>query len=87
VELAEGVADEVGRLDALRYDDGSGVSAPSVAAAFELSYRQLDQDAARLFRLLPADPGPDVSTEAAAELAGWPAHQARAALGRLTGRT
>lgn len=81
------MADEVGRLEALRYDDGSGVSAPSVAAAFELSYRQLDQDAARLFRLLPADPGPDVSTEAAAELAGWPAHQARAALGRLTGRT
>jgi len=83
-ELAFEIADEVRRLKTLRYDDGSGVSAPSVAAAFELSYRQLDQDAARLFRLLPADPGPDVSTEAAAELAGWPAHQARAALGRLT---
>ena len=83
-ELAGEVADEVRRLETLRYDDGSGVSAPSVAAAFELSYRQLDQDAARLFRLLPADPGPDVSTEAAAELAGWPANQARAALGRLT---
>ena len=32
------------RLEALRYDDGSGTSAPSVAAAFELSYRQLDAD-------------------------------------------
>jgi hypothetical protein len=71
-ELADDMDDEVRRLGMLRYDDGSGVSAPSVAAAFELSYRQLDEDAARLFRLLPADPGPDVSTEAAAALAGRP---------------
>jgi hypothetical protein len=35
------MADEVRRLAGLRYDDGSGVSAPSVAAAFELSYRQM----------------------------------------------
>ena len=82
-ELAAEMADEVRRLEALRYDDGGGVSVPSVAAAFELSYRQLDADAARLFRLLPAGPGPDVSTGAAAELAGWPAHRARAVLGRL----
>jgi tetratricopeptide (TPR) repeat protein len=81
-ELATQMADEMRRLEALRYDDGSGVSAPSVAAAFELSYRQLDEDAARLFRL-PAAPGPDVSTEAATELAGWPASQTRAAIGRL----
>jgi tetratricopeptide (TPR) repeat protein len=82
-ELAAEMADEVGRLAALRYDDGGGAGAPSVAAAFELSYRQLDEDAARLFRLLPAAPGPDVSTGAAAELAGWPAGRARAAVGRL----
>jgi tetratricopeptide (TPR) repeat protein len=82
-ELATEMADEVGRLAALRYDDGSGVSAPSVAAAFELSYRQLDEDAARMFRLLPADPGPDVSTRAAAELADWPVGRARAVFGRL----
>ena len=48
-ELADQLADEVGRLAALRYDDGGGTSAPSVAAAFDLSYRQLDQPAARLF--------------------------------------
>ena len=54
------LADEASRLKALRYDDGSGCGAPSVEAAFELSYRQLDADAARLFRLLSADPGPDV---------------------------
>ena len=83
-ELAAEMTDEVRRLETLRYDDGSGVSAPSVAAAFELSYQQLDDDAARMFRLLPADPGPDVSTEAATELVGWPAGRARAAIGRLT---
>jgi len=82
-ELADQMADEVRRLEALRYDDGGGVSVPSVAAAFELSYRQLDEDAARLFQLLPAGPGPDVSTEAVAELAGWPGGRARAAIGRL----
>ena len=82
-ELATEMADEVGRLAALRYDDGGGVSAPSVAAAFELSHRQLDEDAARMFRLLPADPGPDVSTRAAAELAEWSVGRARAVFGRL----
>ena len=82
-ELAAEMADEVRRLGALRYDDGSGVNAPSVAAAFELSYRQLDEDAAQMFRLLPADPGPDVSTGAAAELAGWPAGRTRTAISRL----
>jgi hypothetical protein len=39
------------------------------AAAFELSYPQLDENAARTFRLLPADSGPDMSTGAVAELA------------------
>jgi tetratricopeptide (TPR) repeat protein len=82
-ELAEELAGEVGRLETLRYDDGSGISAPSVAAAFELSCRQLDADAALLFRLLPADPGPDVSTVAAAALAGWPSVRARTVLGQL----
>jgi tetratricopeptide (TPR) repeat protein len=82
-ELADALADEVSRLEALRYDDGGQISAPSVAAAFELSCRQLDEAAARLFRLLPVDPGPDVSTAAAAALAGWPPGQARAVLGQL----
>ena len=43
-EVADELADEMRRLEALRYDDGGGTSAPSVAAAFELSYRQLDRD-------------------------------------------
>jgi hypothetical protein len=84
-ELADALTNEVGRLETLRYDDGSGVSAPSVAAAFELSYQRLDADAALLFQLLPADPGPDVSTAAAAALAGfWPLGRARMVLGQLS---
>ena len=42
-DLAEELADEIRRLEVLQYDDGGGTSAPSVAAAFELSYRQLDK--------------------------------------------
>ena len=82
-ELAGELGSEVGRLEALAYDDGGGTSAPSVAAAFELSYRQLDAAAALLFRLLPVNPGPDVSTAAVAALAGWPAGEARRVIGRL----
>ncbi|MER6618028.1 tetratricopeptide repeat protein [Streptomyces xantholiticus] len=52
------------RLRRLRREDRA------VRAAFDLSYRQLDQQHARFFRLLPLNPGPDVSTEAAAQLAG-----------------
>jgi tetratricopeptide (TPR) repeat protein len=83
VELAGRLDDEAHRLDTLRYDVGSGSSVPSVAAAFELSYRQLGEDAARLFRLLPAAPGPDVSSAALAELADWPAERARDVIRRL----
>ena len=82
-ELTQELADEVNRLEALRYDDGGQVSSQSVAAAFELSYRQLDGEAARLFRLLSVDRGPDVSTAAAAALADTQPGRARAMLGRL----
>ena len=83
-ELGGAVANEMNRLETLHYDDGSGSGAPSVAAAFGLSYRQLDSDAARLFRLLPVDPGPDISTVAAAALVDWPPARTRTVLGRLT---
>jgi hypothetical protein len=82
-ELAAELADEVRRLEALRYDDGSGVSAPSVAAAFELSYRQLAEDTARMFRLLSDGPGPDLSTAAAAALADRPVGETRRVIGQL----
>ncbi|PTH86557.1 hypothetical protein C9J60_20195 [Streptomyces sp. A244] len=42
----------------------------AVTAAFELSYRKLAEDQARLFRLISLHPGPDFSTEATAELYG-----------------
>jgi tetratricopeptide (TPR) repeat protein len=82
-DLADELADEVRRLEALRYDDGGGTSAPSVTAAFELSYRRLDEGAARVFRLLPVNPGPDVSTAAVAALADLSAGEARTVMGRL----
>ena len=82
-ELADELAGERGRLEGLRYDDGSGAGALSVAAAFELSYRRLDDISARLFRALPLGPGPDLSAAAAAVLADLPASQVRGVLGGL----
>jgi tetratricopeptide (TPR) repeat protein len=82
-DMVDELADEVRRLEALCYDDGSGTSAPSVAAAFELSYRRLGEVAARVFRLLPVNPGPDVSTAAVAALAALPTGDARTMIGQL----
>jgi tetratricopeptide (TPR) repeat protein len=82
-ELADELAVERVRLEGLRYDDGGGAGALSVAAAFELSYRRLDDTPARLFRALPLGPGPDLSAAAAAVLADLPARQARGVLGGL----
>lgn len=50
------------RLRHLRREDRA------VQAAFDLSYERLGGEQARLFRLLPLDPGPDVSTWAATQL-------------------
>ena len=53
------------------------------AAAVELSYRRLSETAARVFRLLPVNPGPDVSTGAAAVLADLPVREIRRVLAGL----
>ena len=82
-ELAEELAVESERLEQLRYDDGSGSAAPSVLAAFDLSYRRLEQVPARVFRLLSVNPGPDVSTAAAAHLADLPVSKVRRVLAGL----
>ena len=82
-ELADELATEQDRLQRLAYDDGSGPGAPSVAAAFELSYRRLDETFARVFRLLPVNPGPDISTAAAAVLADLPVTEVRRVLAGL----
>jgi tetratricopeptide (TPR) repeat protein len=60
--LATDLADTTSRLGELHYDD------TAVRAAFDLSYRRLDADAARLFRLMALNPGPELSIEAAAVL-------------------
>ncbi|MCR6485050.1 winged helix-turn-helix domain-containing protein [Amycolatopsis sp. OK19-0408] len=55
----------------------------SVAAAFALSYRQLDPARQRMFRLLGLNPGPDVDVPAAAALAGTTAAEAERLLESL----
>ena len=82
-EPAKELASESARLERLRYDDGGGPGAPSVAAAFELSYRRLEEIPARIFRLLPVNPGPDISTTTAAVLAGIPVGEVRRVLAGL----
>ncbi|MER5963557.1 tetratricopeptide repeat protein [Streptomyces sp. NPDC002057] len=62
--LAERLAQEERRLDALSAGD------VRVAAAFDLSYRQLTPGAARMFRLLALVPGPDTGAAGAAMLTG-----------------
>ncbi|MEU0561333.1 tetratricopeptide repeat protein [Dactylosporangium sp. NPDC006015] len=61
--LARTLAAEHTRLDRLARQDRA------VKAAFDLSYESLDHRQALLFRLLPVNPGPDVSTEAVSHLA------------------
>ncbi|MGQ4366267.1 tetratricopeptide repeat protein [Streptomyces sp. SAS_272] len=43
--------------------------ARTVTAAFDVSYRRLTEEQARLFRLIPINPGADISSRAAAQLA------------------
>jgi tetratricopeptide (TPR) repeat protein len=53
-------------------------------AVFSSSYLTLSAPAARLFRLLGLHPGPDITANAAASLAGIPLSQARRLLTELT---
>src|SRR3954471_21624402 len=81
--LAALVADlnEVGnRLNVL--DAGDPLS--DVRAIFSWSYATLTPPAARLFRLLGLHPGADLSTIAAAALAGTPVAATRRLLAQLT---
>ncbi|NGO46607.1 tetratricopeptide repeat protein [Streptomyces ureilyticus] len=55
----------------------------AVRAAFELSYRHLPPDQARLFRLFALNPGPDVSTESVAHLCDIDPDTAEELLGAL----
>jgi tetratricopeptide (TPR) repeat protein/DNA-binding XRE family transcriptional regulator len=67
-------------LEALSVAD----AATDVRAVFGWSYRALGEGAARLFRWLGLHPGPDVSTAAAASLAGDAPERVRTCLSELT---
>ncbi|MFI7498180.1 ATP-binding protein [Streptomyces sp. NPDC049687] len=75
--LADRLAAEDRRLDALTAGD------LRVAAAFDLSYRQLTPAASRLFRRLALVPGPDTAAAGAARLTGQPLFDAEDALEEL----
>ena len=75
--LVRMLADEQDRLTRL------GAGDLQVRAAFEVSYRQLAEPDARLFRLLGLHPGPDFDVLAAAALARTEDDTAELALGRL----
>jgi tetratricopeptide (TPR) repeat protein len=70
----------IDRLDSLQID---GADDAAVRAVFASSYRAMPADARRLFRLLGAIPGADVTAEAAASLAGATAEATARALDRL----
>ena len=75
--LAQDLADTGDRLDELERDDWA------VRAAFTLSHARLSPGQARLFALLSLNAGPDISTEAAARLAGEDDRPARRLLAAL----
>jgi DNA-binding SARP family transcriptional activator/tetratricopeptide (TPR) repeat protein len=77
--LTAGLRDTRERLDWL----GTGDQAADVRVVFSWSYRLLGAAAARMFRLLGAHPGPDISETAAASLAAISRPAARAALSEL----
>ncbi|MFD9338560.1 tetratricopeptide repeat protein [Streptomyces sp. NPDC060028] len=67
-ELAGQLEQARTRLETLTFDDGDVPL--GVRAAFDLSYRRLPEDQARIFRLLTVNPGPDCPTVYAALLTG-----------------
>jgi len=62
----------------------AGDEATDVRAVFSWSFRQLDETAARVFRLLSVHPGPDIALTTVASVAGLPIERARPALDLLT---
>jgi tetratricopeptide (TPR) repeat protein/transcriptional regulator with XRE-family HTH domain len=79
-EFVEELADARHRLDVLSDDDATA----DARTVFSWSYRWLDAEAARVFRLLSVHPGPDISLAAAASLTRLDTKRAREALQALT---
>jgi tetratricopeptide (TPR) repeat protein len=78
-EMVEALDEEQRRMATLAIGDDMAVQ-----SALDLSYRALDRDVARLYRLLGLVPGDTVSGDAVAALAGIPRMEARRQLGLLT---
>ena len=79
--LVAELRDARARLDAL----DTGETATDVRAVFSWSYQRLTPAAALMFRLLGVHPGPDITAQAAASLAGATLRQAGRTLRELTG--
>ncbi|MEV8631655.1 BTAD domain-containing putative transcriptional regulator [Streptosporangium sp. NPDC051023] len=80
-KLVADLRDEATRLSALDAGDGGNTDLRTV---FSWTYGALDEDTARLFRLLGLHPGPEVSTGAAAALMGGDVAGVTRLLDRLT---
>ncbi len=78
-ELSRELVAEGRRLELLAVDD----DAVGIRAAFSWSYRALDTETARMFRLLGLHPGPRFTAGAAAALSGLPEHEARRLVDKL----
>ncbi len=78
--LVAQLADQQRRLDVL---DAAGDPRTAVRAVFSWSYRHLEPDAARTFRLTGLHPGPDLEPSAAAALTGFTADHVVRLLDRL----
>ncbi len=76
-QFARMLTDERDRLDTLEVGDRQ------VRSVFMVSYRQLPESDARMFRLLGLHPGPDFGVAAAASLAGIDAANAGRVIDRL----
>jgi tetratricopeptide (TPR) repeat protein len=78
--LAAELADEQSRLDLL---DAGADPGTSVRAVFSWSYRHLDLDAARVFRLIALHPGSSIDGYCAAALTGLTVNRSRQILHQL----
>ena len=81
-DLIDELADQQRRLDLL---DAGGDPRTALRAVFSWSYRNLEADTARAFRLLGLHPGPDFDPYAAAAVTGATLKRANHLLGMLAG--
>ncbi|OCC12724.1 tetratricopeptide repeat protein [Streptomyces sp. PTY087I2] len=81
--LVNELADARTRLTTLEHEDADGHTL-GLRAAFKLSHQRLKKQDAKMFRLLAHNPGPDLSTEAAAALSDRTPRETRKSLASLT---